>query len=149
MTELQQLCEKFGLSTEGLKFELTKQISDFISIKKPVHIDISPDVSRVCYLKMRVIPPCTSDQSVQPNHASMESSFDDRSIEPIPTSTQSTQTEIHKKKFNSLFFKIVFAFMMILIAIGVLGGCISIFQQFGNVEIIEVPVKRSWFLSNT
>lgn len=142
VSELQQICQKFGLSSEGLKHELIKRILDFTSIETLDDIDSKnsqpTNVSRVCYTRTRIIP--------SEAHESSDLNSDDQP-EPIQSTQTLSETKTSKLsfQFDSLFLKFVIVILVIFIMIGILGGCVSIYHQFGNIEVVEIPVKRSWF----
>lgn len=152
--ELQRVCKRLSLSTEGSKPELIERICDHTSVEPPVQIGFndspSSDVSRFSYSRMKIIPNVGAgvcDESIQ---TSKEKSMNENLDKPI-CSTKFTQTSKEPKifsrvRFSSCFLNFGFVLLAIFVLIGILGGCISFYQQFDRgFEIIEVPVKRSWF----
>lgn len=145
LNDLQLLCENLRLSTDGRKSELIERLL--------VHTAMLnrqlPGVSRICYSNSRVVPIQETDQIVQADGESSDSKSDGDPVEQIQFSNQSTQTSnetlTSSFNFNSIFFKLIFVFLAVLFVIGLSGGFVAIFQFFDRVEMIKVPVKRSWF----
>lgn len=130
VAELQQICQAFGVSTDGSKPEIVNRVANFVSTNTPT--DIST----------------TSDELT----ASI-SNTNDRSVEPRSFSDQHTQTsdnalptpDAHGFQFNSTAKIIILVLLILVLLVGFVGGCISISQLFAVVEDIKIPVKHSWF----
>lgn len=135
VNELQQINRKFGLSEEGTKQELIKRIVDFSG-----NVDSNDSKNSLQPLNFSRIQ--LSRTQITNHGFSTEKSVDrDQSLDP--------NASTWNFRNNSLFVKIVFVLLCLLFVMGCFGGLISLYNQFGSVEMVEIPVKRSWFDSYT
>lgn len=146
ITELRKICVQLGLSAEGLKSELVERIVNFNEIHRTV--PSSSDVSQIRYSRTRISPILNLEQDDSLSLHTVDLS------EPPILSEQSTQTmnesPIDDRKgpivcCNSPFRSPDRMLVIILLVVCFIGACITIFNSFGVIEKIEVPVKRSWF----
>lgn len=122
VSELQQLCEKLNLSSNGFKHELIERIQTFAS---------SADL-RVSTCHARIPLTTTSDQSTQ------------TVFEPtVSPSDQCTQT-VHESSLSQSFLSFNYWVPKLAMLFGFFGGCFSLLQMFFT-ETENIPVTRSWF----
>lgn len=124
--ELQDICSKLGISTDGLKSELIERILNFIPKKKCVTVSTSSqstDSSQLSIQRIKIVPKQTSDQAIQTSNDAL-----------ITNSSY---------RFNFWYYCLFFMFLIMFI-IGFFGGCFSLFGSIFFEEKIEVPVKHSF-----
>lgn len=126
--ELQGICERLGLATDGLKTDLIQRILESPSARAPTDeffdaVDShSSTTSRVVLQRMKTVP----------------------IIENLSTKP-SIDLPISVCKVN-LSYKSWYTYLIFFVAIIVIvGGFISFFEIFRSEEKFEIPIRRSLF----